>query len=339
MQAQNQTKEKVIMVVDDTPSNLQYAMKVLGEEYKVVPVKSGEAAIKVMEKLLPDLILLDIEMPEMDGYETLSLIKKDARLESIPVIFLTAHSDMDNELKGFQLGAVDFIIKPFVPDIMLARVSTQIELSDYRNHLEMLVAAKTRDIEALSVQTIMAISNAVDKKDVYTRQHSARVAKYAREIATRLGWNDEEITNLYNLALLHDIGKIGIPDAILNKPGRLTDEEFTIMKTHTAMGADILKDITVIRDVAKGAKYHHERYDGRGYMEGLKGEEIPYAARIVGIADAFDAMTSDRAYRKRLSDEIVRGEIEKGRGTQFDPDLVDIMLQIMDDGIDFPDED
>lgn len=339
MESQNTCEQKVIMVVDDTPSNLQYAMKVLGNKYKIVPVKSGDAALKVMEKLIPDLILLDIEMPDMDGYETIKLIKENERTASVPVIFLTAHADMDNELTGFQLGAVDFIIKPFVPEIMLARVSTQIELSDYRNHLEKLVAKKTKEIEDLSVQTIMTISNTVDKKDVYTRQHSARVAKYSREIATRLGWTKEEINDLYRLGLLHDIGKIGIPDAVLNKPGKLTDEEFTLMKTHTVMGAEILKDITVIKDVEKGAKYHHERYDGRGYMEGLKGEEIPFAARIVGIADAYDAMTSDRAYRKKLPQDVVRSEIEKGRGTQFDPNLVDIMLQIMDDGIDFPDED
>jgi len=337
MQRHETEEQKVIMVVDDTPSNLQYAIQVLGDRYKVVPVKSGEAALAAMERILPDLILLDIEMPQMDGYETMNRIRSVERTASIPVIFLTAHSDMDNELKGFQLGAVDFIIKPFVPQIMLARVSTQIELSDYRHRLEKLVAKKTREVEALSVQAIMAISNTVDKKDVYTRQHSARVARYAREIAGRLGWDEEESNDLYSLALLHDIGKIGVPDEILNKPGRLTEEEFAVMKTHTAMGADILKDITMIKDVANGAKYHHERYDGKGYLEGLKGEEIPISARIVGIADAYDAMTSNRAYRSKLTKETVRSEIEKGRGTQFDPKLVDIMLQIMDEGIDFPD--
>ncbi|MFT3985347.1 MAG: response regulator [Lachnospiraceae bacterium] len=339
MQRQEINGQKIIMVVDDTPSNLQYAMQVLGDRYKVIPVKSGEAALTAMEKILPDLILLDIEMPQMDGYETIRRIQHEERTASIPVIFLTAHSDMDNELKGFQLGAVDFIIKPFVPEIMLARVSTQIELSDYRHCLETLVGKKTREVEALGVQAIMAISNTVDKKDVYTRQHSARVAKYAREIAKRLGWDEEACGNLYSLALLHDIGKIGVPDAILNKPGRLTEEEFAVMKTHTAMGADILKDITIIRDVANGAQYHHERYDGKGYLEGLKGEEIPISARIVGIADAYDAMTSDRAYRKKLPEEAVKSELEKGRGTQFDPKLVDIMLQIMEEKIDFPDAD
>ena len=330
--------KKVILVVDDTVINLTYASEVLDHMYKVIPAKSGLKALELLEKITPDLILLDIEMPQMDGYETIKKIKDNPKNANIPVIFLTAHSDKENELTGFKLGAVDFITKPFVPEITLARISTQIELSEYRNNLEMLVKKKTDEVETIGLQAIMAIANTVDAKDVYTRQHSMRVAKYSREIAKRLSWDPEASEQLYNLALLHDIGKIGIPDEILNKPGRLTEEEFTIMKTHTSMGGDILKDITMIKDVAKGALYHHERYDGKGYMQGLKEEEIPIVARIVGIADAYDAMTSDRAYRKKLPMEIVRAEIEKGRDTQFDGKLVDVMLTIMDDGLDFPDE-
>lgn len=329
---------KVILIVDDTVINLTYAAEVLGDTYKVIPAKSGAKALELLEKIIPDLILLDVEMPEMDGHETIQKIKSNPKTAGVPVIFLTAHSDKENELKGFQLGAVDFITKPFVPEITLARIATQIELSEYRNHLESMVLKKTKEVEAISLQAIMAIANTVDAKDVYTRKHSMRVAKYSREIAKRLGWSDEEVANLYNLALLHDIGKIGIPDDILNKPGRLTEEEFAIMKTHTTKGGYILKDITVIHNVAGGALYHHERYDGKGYMGGLAGEDIPMYARIVGIADAFDAMTSDRAYRKRLPEDVVREELHKGRYTQFDGMLVDIMLQLMDEGLDFPDE-
>ena len=328
---------KVIMVVDDTVINLTYASEVLENTYKIIPAKSGAKALALLDKIIPDLILLDVEMPEMDGYETIKRIKSNPKTNKIPVIFLTAHSDKENELAGFQLGAVDFITKPFVPEIALARIGTQIELSDYKNHLESLIRQKTKEIEAISLQAIMAIANTVDAKDEYTRQHSIRVAKYAREIAIRLGWEDEDIVNLYNLALLHDIGKIGIPDEILNKPGKLTDEEFAIMKTHTTIGGFILKDVTMIKDVAKGALYHHERFDGKGYMQGLKGEEIPICARIVGIADAYDAMTSDRAYRKSLPEHIVREELKKGKNSQFDGSLVDIMFTIIDNGIDFPD--
>ena len=332
-------EKKIIMVVDDTPSNLQYAMEVLSELYKVVPVKSGEAALSAIQKITPDLILLDIEMPEMDGFETISKIKSNEKYAKIPVIFLTSHTDKENEIRGFNEGAVDFIMKPFVPEIMLVRIATQLQFSCLLNSFEEEVRRKTREKEKLTFQAITAIAKTVDAKDTYTRQHSTRVARYSREIAIRSGlFEGEEIDIIYRTALLHDIGKIGIPDSILNKPARLTDEEFKKMKEHTTIGAQILKDVTLIKDVDKGAKYHHERYDGKGYPQGLKGEEIPIVARIVGVADAYDAMTSDRAYRKRLPEEVVRGELEKGRGAQFDPVFCDIMLGIMDDKIEFPDE-
>ena len=332
-------EKKIIMVVDDTPSNLQYAMEVLSELYKVVPVKSGEAALSAIQKITPDLILLDIEMPEMDGFETISKIKSNEKYAKIPVIFLTSHTDKENEIRGFNEGAVDFIMKPFVPEIMLVRIATQLQFSCLLNSFEEEVRRKTREKEKLTFQAITAIAKTVDAKDTYTRQHSTRVARYSREIAIRSGlFEGEEIDIIYRTALLHDIGKIGIPDSILNKPARLTDEEFKKMKEHTTIGAQILKDVTLIKDVDKGAKYHHERYDGKGYPQGIKGEEIPIVARIVGVADAYDAMTSDRAYRKRLPEEVVRGELEKGRGAQFDPVFCDIMLGIMDDKIEFPDE-
>ncbi|MDO4189136.1 MAG: response regulator [Lachnospiraceae bacterium] len=332
-------QQKIVMVVDDTPSNLQQAMEVLQDKYKVMPVKSGVAALAALDKFVPDLILLDIEMPEMDGFETLRNIKSREELEKVPVIFLTSHADKENEIKGFNCGAVDFIMKPFVPEIMLVRIATQIQLSSLLNSFEEEVRKKTKENNELTFQAINAIAKTVDAKDKYTRQHSTRVAKFSREIAIRSGlFNEEQIEVIYRTALLHDIGKIGIKDAILNKPGRLDDDEFAAMKTHTTIGAEILKDVTLIKDVDKGAKYHHERYDGKGYPQGLKGEEIPIVARIVGVADAYDAMTSDRAYRKHLPEEVVRGELEKGRGAQFDPVFCDIMLQIMDDKIEFPDE-
>lgn len=331
-------EKKVVMVVDDTPSNLQYAREVLEDKYKVIPVKSGEAALVAIPKVSPDLVLLDIEMPDMDGFETLEKIKEIN--EVLPVIFLTSHSDKDSEIRGFSEGAVDFIMKPFVPEVMLARVNTHIQLSSLLNSFEEEVKKKTNENNELTFQAITAIAKTVDAKDKYTRQHSTRVAKFSREIAVRSGlFNDEEIEVIYRTALLHDIGKIGIRDDILNKNGRLTDDEFATMKTHTTIGAEILKDVTLIKDVDKGAKYHHERYDGRGYPNGLTGEEIPIVARIVGVADAYDAMTSDRAYRKHLPEDVVRSELVKGRGAQFDPVFCDIMLAIMDDNIEFPDED
>lgn len=332
-------EKKVIMVVDDTPGNLAHAREVLEEKYKVIPVKSGEAAIAALNKVRPDLVLLDIEMPGMDGFETIRKIKSNSIYQQIPVIFLTSHTDKDNEIRGFSEGAVDFIMKPFVPEIMLVRIEAQLQYSALLHSFEKEVERKNKENNELTFQAIKAIAKTVDAKDTYTRQHSTRVAKFSREIAIRSGmFSEEEIEIIYRTALLHDIGKIGIRDDILNKKGRLDDEEFAIMKTHTTIGAKILADVTLIKDVDKGAKYHHERFDGRGYPQGLAGEDIPIVARIVGVADAYDAMTSDRAYRKHLPEDIVRGELIKGRGAQFDPVFCDIMLSIMDDGIEFPDE-
>jgi energy-coupling factor transport system substrate-specific component len=180
-------------------------------------------------------------------------------------------------------------------------------------------------------ETILAIAKTVDAKDVRTSKHSQRVSEYSKMIALEYGFTEEEAENLRHAALLHDIGKIAIPDSVLNKPARLTDEEYAVMKTHVTRGAEILKDFTLIDHVVEGARYHHERYDGRGYPDGLKGEEIPLYGRIISIADAFDAMTANRVYRKKQDFDYVMGELHKGRGTQFDPELLDIFLKLIDD--------
>ena len=181
-------------------------------------------------------------------------------------------------------------------------------------------------------ETIFAIANAVEARDMRTGRHSFRVAEYAVMIARELGFTEEELENIRKIGLLHDIGKIGVPDTILNKPAKLTDDEFKTMRSHVLIGSEILKDFSIIKNVADGARYHHERYDGEGYVEGLKGEEIPLTARIIGIADAFDAMTADRIYRKALPMEKVISELKRCRGTQFDPGLVDILLELIDSG-------
>ena len=185
----------------------------------------------------------------------------------------------------------------------------------------------------LGNQTLVAIAKTVDAKDVRTSKHSQRVSEYSALIAREYGFTEAEQDNIRNAALLHDIGKIGIPDSVLNKPGRLTDEEYAIMKTHVTRGAEILKDFTIIDHVAEGARYHHERYDGKGYPDKLAGEQIPLYGRIISIADAFDAMTANRVYRKRQDFDYVMGELHKGRGTQFDPELLDIFLKLIDDKV------
>ena len=206
---------------------------------------------------------------------------------------------------------------------------THIQQTLLKQKLELEYAKKQLQ---MSDETILSIAHAVDAKDPNTSQHSFRVSEYAVAIARRLGYSAERCEELRKIALLHDIGKIGIPDAILNKPGKLTDEEYAIMKTHVLRGGEILKDFTLIKNASVGALYHHERYDGKGYCHGLKGEEIPLDARIIGIADAFDAMTANRVYRKQLDFDVVLAELRRCRGTQFDPKLTDILLSLIEDG-------
>lgn len=215
--------------------------------------------------------------------------------------------------------------------LMIQKHIVQLRQLDHGKELKDAVEKERNRVEAISMQTILSISNAVDAKDKYTQAHSNRVSVYACLIGEEIGWNKLQVEELRKIALLHDIGKIAVSDTILNKPGKLTDEEFAIMKGHTVAGGEILKDLTILENVALGAKYHHERYDGKGYPNGLKGEEIPIEARIIGLADAFDAMNSNRVYRKKLTAEIIHDELVKGSGTQFDPDLIRAFLPIADD--------
>jgi putative two-component system response regulator len=318
--------------------NLKMAEHILKQNYEVLCVTSGEEALELLAQERMDLILLDLHMPGMDGLEVFEKIKASDRTKDTPVIFLTADSERETEVKIFNAGAMDYIQKPFLAEVVIRRIGRILELYHLQQSLQNEVDKKTvellesnRKVRHLSEQMMMTLANTVDAKDRYTRGHSVRVAAYAKEIAVRMGKSKEETDMVYYIGLLHDIGKIGISDTIINKPGKLTDEEYAIIKTHPAIGADILKDMTEIPNAAIGAHWHHERYDGNGYPDGLKGEEIPEYARIIGVADAYDAMTSKRSYRDVLPQEVVRGEIEKGKGTQFDPDIADIMLGMMDE--------
>lgn len=324
--------KNTILIVDDDRINLVMAQNLLQKEYKVVGVNSGKQAFKYLEKHTPDLILLDIFMPEIGGFEVMKKLQEHKAWNKIPVIFLTADRKPETETECFKLGAYDFITKPFEPMVMLNRVRRTIELEGYRQDLQLRLDEKTREVELVTIEAITTVANTIDAKDDYTRGHSFRVAAYSEELAKKLGWSEEDVRNIHYVALLHDIGKIGVPDSVLNKPFKLTDVEFEMIKNHTLVGAEILKDIRMFPNVSVGAKYHHERYDGRGYPEGLKGEEIPIVARIIGIVDSYDAMTSNRVYRKRLQDEIVKEELIKGKGTQFDPHLVDLFMELIEEG-------
>ena len=323
---------KTILIVDDDRMNLVTAQNFLAEEYKVVGVNSGKLAFKYLEKHQPDLILLDIFMPVIGGFEIMEELREHKEWSKIPVIFLTADRKTETEAKCFEMGAYDFITKPFEPRIMLNRIRRTIELDGYRKDLQRRLDEKTREMGLLTIQAITTVANTIDAKDDYTKGHSLRVARYSEALARKIGWSEEEVQNIHYIALLHDIGKIGVPDSVLNKPFKLTNVEFELIKNHTTMGAEILKDINMIPNVSVGAKYHHEKYDGTGYPNGLKGEEIPEVARIIGIVDSYDAMTSNREYRKKLQDEMVKNELLKGRGTQFDPDLVDRFMELLEEG-------
>jgi len=332
-----------ILVIDDDTSNLKMANRILStEKMRVSCLKSGEDAIKFLQGNRPDLILLDIHMPGMDGFETIAAIRENETTSDIPVIFLTADEDSNSETRGLEAGAVDFIKKPFVPEVLLVRVRHTIELVRLQTDLSCEVKKKTQEVveqnrklERISMQIVKALSGAIDAKDTYTNGHSTRVAEYSREIAFRAGFPKAVQDDIYMMGLLHDVGKIGIPDAIINKPAKLTDEEYSVIKSHPVMGAEILGNITEFPQLSTGAKWHHERYDGRGYPDGISGEDIPMEARIIAVADAYDAMSSRRSYRDVILQAKIREEMEKGAGTQFDPVFAEIMLAMIDEDTDY----
>ena len=322
-----------VVVVDDDVANLKMAGMILSKHrMRVTALRSGRALLEYVKDNRPDLILMDVRMPEMDGFETMRCLKQQMTPgQEIPVIFLTADENAESEKQGLELGAMDFIKKPFVPEVLSLRVKHIIELVRLQKNLAEEVEIKTQENENLSLRVVQTLADAIDAKDTYTNGHSGRVAKYAREIAARFGYNQKQQDEIYMMGLLHDVGKIGVPDAVINKPDKLTDEEYALIKTHPVKGERILKNIKERPKLAVGARWHHERYDGRGYPDGLKGDAIPEEARIIAVADAYDAMTSRRSYRDILPQEIVRAELIKGKGTQFDPQFADIMLRMMDE--------
>ena len=326
-----------VIVVDDDEKNLMVAGRILNAAHmKVTAMKSGKALLAFMkEREVPDLILLDIKMPDMDGFETLSELRKLDKAKEVPVIFLTADDKGETEAAGLALGAVDFIKKPFIPEVLTLRVRHMIDLDHLKRNLAQEVEKKTKENEQLLLHIVSSLATAIDAKDNYTNGHSSRVAEYSREIARRLGYDEKKMREIYMMGLLHDVGKIGIPDAVINKPAKLTGEEYNTIKKHPALGARILGNIKERPSLVNGARWHHERYDGKGYPDGLKGMDIPEEARIIAVADAYDAMTSYRSYREVMPQEFVRGEIEKGMGTQFDSEFAKIMLAMIDEDAEY----
>ena len=331
-----------VLAVDDDNFNLKMIERILSKEVELTTVTNGHEALEFLSNHSVDLVLLDYKMPDMDGLEVLSCIKQRAETKNIPVIILTADDDASLETKFFRAGVTDFIRKPFVPPVMVERVMRVLQNEYLKKNLRREVVRQTQIAEQrlmmserLFDETVLALAQTIDAKDKYTQGHSQRVANYSVEIAKLAGESPMRQREIYCMGLLHDIGKIGVPSAIINKPSRLTDEEYEIIKSHTTIGYDILKKIEQFPQLAIGARSHHERWDGRGYPDGLKGLEIPLEARMIAVADAYDAMTSRRSYRNAMEQLRVRKEIERGKETQFDPKFADIMLTMIDRDIDF----
>ena len=338
MELQKRKNNAHILMIDDDETCRKLAKDIFSQEYEVYSVASAEEAFTVLERDVPDLILIDAYLPETNGFEVFYLLQKNERLKEIPVIFLTDDYDRDAQVQGFRAGVQDFITKPLVSEIALQRVGRILELSRLQKNLDKEVKKQTaraearrKQVERLTHQIISALAETIDAKDAYTNGHSLRVARYSAEILKRAGKSEAEQERIFYMGLLHDIGKIGIPDSIITKESSLSDKEYFVTRKHPEIGAEILANISEIPDLGTGAKWHHERYDGTGYPEGLAGEDIPEEARVIAVADAYDAMASRRSYRGVLPQREVYDEIRKGKGTQFDPFFADIMLALMEE--------
>nr|CRH05718.1 Putative response regulator with Response regulator receiver domain and HD domain [Candidatus Magnetococcus massalia] len=338
-----------ILAVDDTPTNIDVLKGVLADTYIVQAAVNGPMALKILQRKRPDLILLDIMMPDMDGFEVCRQIKADETTRDIPIIFLTAKTEIEDETLGLTLGAVDYISKPISPPILKERIKIHLELKQSRDALrqqnellEERVIERTRKMEELQDVAMVAMGSLAEARDPETGNHIRRTQHYVRLLAEKLRnhpkfqdyLTPEVITTLYKSAPLHDIGKVGVPDHILLKPGILTDEEFVTMKLHADYGRDAIlaaeqtmsggdSFLHFAKEIAIG---HHEKWDGSGYPQGLSGDDIPVSARLMAVADVYDALISKRVYKPSMPHEKAMAIIEEGRGSHFDPDMVDAFV-------------
>ncbi len=341
----NNFSHRTILVVDDAEANIDILLNALENEYDVSVAMDGESALETVAEQRPDLILLDIIMPGMDGYEVCKRLKEDQETSHIPIIFLTAMTEDQDEAKGLALGAVDYITKPFNPDLVKARVKNQLDLKMHRDHLEEMVAERTKELELTQEVTIESMGSLAEYRDPETGGHIKRTQLYVKALAKHLQnhpkfkefLTDFVVDLLYKSAPLHDIGKVGVRDSILLKPGKITDEEFEEMKEHAAYGRDVLamqeKKLGVnsfLHHARKIAGSHHEKWDGSGYPDGLAGDDIPVEGRLMAIADVYDALVSRRVYKPPFPHEKAVAIITEGKGKHFDPDMVEAFLEIED---------
>lgn len=347
----NDTGTGTIVIVDDNPNNLQVLGSMLQHEgYKVRPAINGELALQAIAASPPDLVLLDIRMPGMDGYETCRRIKAQPETSDIPVIFISALNENEDKLTAFDAGAVDFVSKPFQPAEVLARVRAHLQLHRMQQRLENLVTERT---EALRVtcetlersrgqyrrmleQTIQAIAMTIEKRDPYTAGHQVRVSHLATAIAQRMNLDSETQDGLRLGGMIHDIGKIHLPAEILSRPGKLSEVEFALVKAHSKVGSDIIADVDFPWPVARMILQHHERLDGSGYPDGERGDAILIEARILAVADVVEAMASHRPYRPALGIDKALDEIRLGRNRLYDADVVDTCQRLFNEGYQLP---
>jgi len=313
------SRRPTLLIADDEPTNLQVLRQILQADYRLLFAKDGAKAVELALSEKPDLVLLDVMMPNMTGHDACIALKADPRTRDIPVIFVTAMADTDDEAKGFELGAVDYITKPVSPPIVRARVRTHLSL------------VRMDELRETRMQIIERLGRAAEYKDNETGLHVIRMSHYAQVLALAAGWSEVDAEELLAAAPMHDIGKIGIPDNILLKPGPLSPEEWTVMRSHPKIGADIIGEhrSTVLRLAHEIALSHHEKWDGSGYPHGLAGEDIPESARIVAIADVFDALTTARPYKKAWTVEAAIEQVQKDSGKHFDPRLVDLFMGVL----------
>jgi putative two-component system response regulator len=334
---------KTIFIVDDSATNLSVAEAALEKHYDVLTFLSARKMFAALGKIVPDLILLDIEMPEMDGFETMKCLKAHDVYAEIPVIFLTAFDNVANEVRGIEEGAVDFIAKPFSKPVLINRIERHLHIDQLIRQRTEQLRERTMQLESLQNGMVLIMADIVENRDSNTGGHIERTSEYMKlliEAMKTQGLYVEEISNwdldsVVSSARLHDIGKISIPDVILKKPGKLTQDEFTTMKTHSALGERIIEemvkmigDVEFLKNAKLTAAYHHERWDGKGYPYGLKEAEIPLHGRIMAIVDVYDALTSDRPYKKAFSDEEATRIILEESGRQFDPAIAMVFFQI-----------
>jgi len=329
---------KTIFVVDDSDTNLSMAEAVLEDQYSVMTMPSAAKMFALLEKITPDLILLDIEMPEMDGFMTLSKLKANTALQEVPVMFLTGRNDAEVEARGFEMGAVDFVTKPFSAPVLLNRIKTHLDIDD-------IIRERTFQLRRLQNSIISVLADMVENRDKGTGGHIERTSVYIKILIMEMqkkGVYTEEILRwdvekMISSARMHDLGKISITDTIVNKPGKLTDEEYEIMKSHVMEGERIIDDIIArtgegefLRNAKLFAGYHHERWDGKGYPRGLKRDDIPLQGRIMAIVDVYDALVSDRPYKKAFTDEEAVEIIMQNSGTHFDPKIAELFYEVKD---------